>query len=57
MVITHLLWGGEGVEIYLPLIPNLIESTQAQILFPHQMQNEDTEPNSKYCLNEYFNIA
>ena len=45
------------VGIYCQLIPNLIESTRAQILFSHQIQNRDTEPKSKYCLEEYFNKA
>ena len=45
------------VGIYCPFISDWIESTQAQILFPRQMQNGDTETNSKYCLKEYFNIA
>ena len=43
--------------IYYPLITGWIESTQSQILFSRQMQNRDTELNSKYCLKEYFNIA
>ena len=47
---------GHFVGIYCPLITDWIESTQAQILFTHQMQNWDTEPNSKYCLKEYFSI-
>ena len=45
------------VGIYSPLIPDWIEFNQAQILFPRQMQNGDTEQNSKYCLKEYLNIA
>ena len=45
------------VGIYCPLIPDWIELTQAQILFYRQMQDGDTEPNSKYCLEEYFNKA
>ena len=44
------------VGIYCQLIPDLIESTQAQILFSRQIHNGDTEPNSKYYLEEYFNI-
>ena len=36
------------VGIYCPLIPNWIKLTQAQILFSCQIQNGDTEPNSKY---------
>ena len=55
MIVIHLLRRGQGVGIYCPLITNLIKSTQAQILFPHQMQKGDTEPNSKYCLKYYFN--
>ena len=47
----------QTVVIYCPLIPNWIESTQAKILFSRQIQNGDTEPNSKYYLEEYFNIA
>ena len=52
VIIIHLLrrWGGVG--IYCPLITDWIESTQAQILFSCQMQNEDTELNSKYRLKE-----
>ena len=57
VVIILLLWRGEGAGIYCPLITDWIESTQAQILFPRQIQNGDTEPNSKYCLKEYLNIA
>ena len=57
VVIIHLLQRWEGVGIYYPLIPDWIESTQEQILFPPQIQNGDTEPNSKYRLKEYFNIA
>ena len=45
------------VGIYCRLISNLIKSTPAKILFSRKMQNRDTEPNSKYYLEEYFNIA
>ena len=57
MVIIHLLQKGEGLGIYCPLIHDWIELNQAQMLFYRQMQNGDTEPNSKYWLKEYFNIA
>ena len=46
-----------NVGICCPFIPYWIELTQAQILFSCQMQNRDTEPNSKYFMKEYFNIA
>ena len=52
VVIINLLQRGVGVGIYCTLIPDWIESTQAQILFHLQMQNGDTEPNSKYSLKE-----
>ena len=39
----HLLRRGGYVVIYWPLITDLIESTQAQILFPRQMRDGDTE--------------
>ena len=45
------------VGIYRQSIPNWIESTQAQILFTLPIQSRDTEPNSKYYLEEYLNIA
>ena len=48
-------WATISVAIYCPLIPDWIGSTQAQI-FSDPIQNGDTEPNSKYCLKEYFNI-
>ena len=57
VVIIHLLWRGGGVVIYCPLITYWIESTWAHILFSFQIQNGDTEPKSKYYLEEYFNIA
>ena len=44
------------VGIYYQLIPDLIELTQAQIL-SRQIQNRDTEPNSKYSLKKYFQIV
>ena len=44
------------VGIYRQLIPNWIESTQAQILFTLPVYIRDTEPNSKYYLEEYLNI-
>ena len=34
VVITHLLWRGEGLGIYCKLIPDWIKSTWAQISFP-----------------------
>ena len=43
--------------IYCPLIPDWIELTRAQGLFPHQIHKGDTEPNSKYYLEEYLNIS
>ena len=46
VAIIHLLRRGEGVGIYCQLIPDWIESTQAQ-MFSRQIQNGDTEPNSK----------
>ena len=57
VVSIHLIRIGEGVGIYCPLITNWIELTKAQILFLIQIQNWDTEPNSKYFLKEYLNIA
>ena len=45
------------VGIYCQLTTDLIELTRAQILFPRPMQIRDTEPNSKYYLEEYLNIA
>ena len=44
------------VGIYCQLIPDWIESTRAQI-FSRQTQSGDTEPNSKYSLKKYFQIA
>ena len=57
VVIIHLLRRGVVVGIYCPLIPDWIKLTQAQILFSCQMQNKDTEPNYKYWLKDYLNIA
>ena len=45
------------VGIYCQLTTDLIELTRAQILFPRPMQSWDTEPDSKYYLDEYLNIA
>ena len=44
------------VGIYCTLIPDWIKLTQAQIFSPY-IQNGETEPNSKYCLKDYFNIV
>ena len=44
------------VGIYYQLITDWIESTQAQI-FSRQIQNGDTEPNSKYSLKKYLQIV
>ena len=57
VAIIHSLRRGGGVGIYCPLILDWIESIQAQILFYLQIQNGDTEPNSKCYLKEYFDIA
>ena len=54
VVIIHLLQSGGGVGIYCPLIPRWIESTWAKMLSSCQIQNGDTEPNSKYYLEEYW---
>ena len=45
------------VGICCPLITDWIKSTRSQILFYCQIQNKYTEQNSKYYLEEYFNIA
>ena len=46
----------EYVGIYCQLILDWIELTRAQI-FSRQIQNGDTEPNSKYSLKKYFQIV
>ena len=52
--IVHLLWRREGVGIYCKLIHDWIELTRARIFFSWPIQNRNTEPNSKYYLENYF---
>ena len=40
MIITHLIWRGQGVGIYCKLIINVIELTRTQMLFPAQCRSE-----------------
>ena len=54
MSIVHLLWRREGIGIYCKLIHVLIELTRARIFFSWPIQNRNTEPNSKYYLDNYL---
>ena len=65
VVIIHLLQKGEGVGIYCNLIPDWIKSTQARLNRIDPSMNNIScptqrgiqEPNSKYYLENYFNIS